>query len=130
EDFARPGITIVNREKGAGARQLLDAELKRLQINPKKVRGYEQTAPGHLPAAWLVETGAVDCCVSTRAAARVFGLGFIPLVAERSAFAIRREHLALPGVQALLDALNRSSFRRELESLGGYDAKAAGQRML
>jgi hypothetical protein len=26
--------------------------------------------------------------------------------------------------------LNRSSFRRELESLGGYDAKGAGQRML
>jgi hypothetical protein len=35
-----------------------------------------------------------------------------------------------PGIQALLDTLNRSSFRRELEGIGGYDAKAAGQRML
>ncbi len=130
EDFAQPGISIVNREKGAGARNLLDSELKRLQINPKKVRGYERTAPGHLPAAWQVQTGAADGCISTRAAARVFGLGFIPLVSERYDLAVRRSHLDLPGVQALLDTLNRASFRRELESLGGYDAKGAGQRML
>jgi putative molybdopterin biosynthesis protein len=130
QDFARSGVSIMNREKGAGARHLLDAELKRLKIDARKVRGYQQTAPGHLPAAWQVQRGAADCCISTRAAARVFGLGFIPLVSERYDLAIRREHLDLPGIQALLDTLSRSSFRRELESLGGYDAKAAGQRML
>jgi putative molybdopterin biosynthesis protein len=130
EDFARPAVTIVNREKGAGARRLLDAALKRLGLDPRKVRGYQNTAPGHLPAAWQVQTGAADCCVSTRAAARVFGLGFIPLVSERYDLAIRREHLDLPGVQALLDTLGRLSFRRELESLGGYDTRGAGQRML
>jgi len=26
--------------------------------------------------------------------------------------------------------LNRSNYRRELESLGGYDTRAAGQRLL
>ncbi len=130
EDFARPGITIANREKGAGSRRLLDAALKRLGIDSTKVRGYLKTAPGHLPAAWKVQTGAADCCISTRAAARAFGLGFIPLVSERYDLAIRREHLDLPGIQALLDTLSRSNFRRELESLGGYDTKSAGQRML
>jgi molybdate-binding protein/DNA-binding XRE family transcriptional regulator len=130
EDFARPNITIVNREEGAGARHLLDSELARLKISPKKVKGYGQTAPGHLPAAWQVQRGVADCCISTRAAARLFGLGFIPLVTERYDLAVRKEHLDLPGVQALFDTLNRSSFRRELESLGGYDASDAGQRML
>lgn len=130
EDFARPAVSIVNREKGAGARRLLDTALKRLKINPRNVQGYNNTAPGHLPAAWQVQTGAADCCVSTRAAARAFGLGFIPLVSERYDLATRREHLDLPGVQALLDALAKSSFRRELESLGGYDTRSAGQRML
>jgi putative molybdopterin biosynthesis protein len=130
EDFAQAGLTIVNRETGAGARNLLDAELKRLKISPRKIRGYDKTAPGHLPAAWQVQRGAADCCISTRAAARVFGLGFIPLVSERYDLAIRRDHLDLPGVQALLDTLNRSSFRRELESLGGYDTRGAGQRRL
>ena len=130
EDFARPALSMVNREKGAGARRLLDTALKRLKIDPRKVCGYRNTAPGHLPAAWQVQTGAADCCISTRAAARVFGLGFIPLVSERYDLAVRREHLDLPGVQALLDTLSRSSFRRELESLGGYDTRSAGQRML
>lgn len=130
EDLARPAISMVNREKGAGARLLLDTTLKRLGVDAKKVRGYQKTAPGHLAAAWQVLTGEADCCVSTRAAARAFGLGFIPLVSERYDLAIRREHLDVPGVQALLDTLSRSGFRRELESLGGYDTKGAGDRLL
>jgi putative molybdopterin biosynthesis protein len=60
----------------------------------------------------------------------VLGLDFIPLVSERYDLAIRRQHLDLPGIQTLLDTLSRSSFRRELESLGGYDTKGAGERQL
>jgi molybdate-binding protein/DNA-binding XRE family transcriptional regulator len=130
EDLARPDIVIVNRETGSGSRSLLDAHLKRLKIDPKKVHGYGQTAPGHLPAAWRVLSGAGDCCFATRAAARTFGLGFIPLVSERYDLAIRRQHLELPGIQALLDTLSRSNFRRELESLGGYDTSGAGRRLI
>jgi len=130
EDLARKDVSMVNRELGAGSRNLLDSHLKRLKIPTKAVRGYDSAAPGHLPAAWQVRTGAADCCIATSAAARVFGLGFIPLVSERYDLAIRRRHLDAPGIQALLDTLNRSSFRRELEGIGGYDAKGAGERML
>jgi putative molybdopterin biosynthesis protein len=129
-DLARPDILIVNREQGAGSRALLDSNLKRLRIDSQTIRGYDSTAPGHLPAAWRVQVGEADCCISTGAAARVFGLHFIPLVAERYDLAIRRQHLDLPAIQTLLETLNRSRFRRELESLGGYDTSAAGQRML
>jgi molybdate-binding protein/DNA-binding XRE family transcriptional regulator len=130
EDFVRPDVTIANREVGAGSRKLLDAHLARLKIAPGSVRGYGREAPGHLPAAWRVQTGEADCCISTRAAARLFGLGFLPLVSERYDLAVRRQHLELPGIQALLDVLSRSRFRRELDSLGGYDSTTAGQRML
>jgi putative molybdopterin biosynthesis protein len=130
EDLARADVSMVNREKGAGSRNLLDSHLKRLKIPVKNVRGYDWAAAGHLPAAWQVRIGAADCCIATRAAARVFGLGFIPLVSERYDLAIRRRHLDSPGVQALLETLNRLSFRRELESFGGYDMRAAGQRIL
>ncbi len=130
EDLARRDVIIVNREKGAGSRALLDSALKRLRLDSKKVRGYNRIAPGHLQAAWQVQSGEADCCIATRAASRVFGLGFIPLVSERYDLAIRRQHLDMPGIQALLDTLNRSNYRRELESLGGYDTRAAGQRLL
>ena len=129
EDFARADVRIVNREPGAGSRNLLDSNLKRLGIPRTKVRGYDHEAPGHLPAAWQVQAGAADACIATRASARAFGLGFLPLVRERYDLVIRREHLDAPGMQVLLDTLSRSSFRRELESLGGYDTRAAGQRM-
>jgi molybdate-binding protein/DNA-binding XRE family transcriptional regulator len=130
EDLARRGVSIVNREPGAGSRNLLDAHLDRLGLAGTKVRGYDRVAAGHLPAAWQVRTGDADCCIATRAAARVFGLDFIPLVSERYDLAIRRQHLDYPPVAALLDTLNRAGFRRELEGLGGYDTSAAGRRLL
>jgi molybdate-binding protein len=130
EDLARRDMCIVNREQGAGSRFLLDSQLERLKIDAGRVRGYRSLASGHLPAAWQVRTGAADCCIATRAAARLFGLGFIPLVSERYDLAIRRQHLDLPAVQVVLDTLSRASFRRELESSGGYDTRTAGQRML
>ena len=129
-DLTRRDVAIVNREKGAGSRALLDSHLKRLKIESGSVRGYDRIAPGHLPAAWEVQSGQADCCIATRAAARVFGLGFIPLVSERYDLAIRRQHLEMPSVQTLLDTLNRSNYRRELESLGGYDVRTTGQRLL
>jgi putative molybdopterin biosynthesis protein len=129
-DFARQDVAIVNRESGAGSRMLLDAQLHRLGIAGKNVRGYHRMAGGHLQAAWQVHAGEADGCVATRAAARIFGLDFIPLVSQRYDLAIRRQHLEHPPVQALLDTLNRAGFRRELEALGGYDTSAAGHRVL
>jgi molybdate-binding protein/DNA-binding XRE family transcriptional regulator len=130
EDFARNDVSIVNREEGAGIRALLDSHLRKLRIPPQSVRGYARSAPGHLPAAWQVQSGAVDCCLATQAAARVFGLHFIPLVSERYDLVIRKQHLDTPRMQNLLDVLSRSGFRRELEGLGGYDTRVAGQRLL
>ena len=130
EDFARKEVRIVNREAGAGSRILLDTRLKRLKLDARSIAGYDATARGHLAAAWQVQCGEADCCIATRAAARMFGLGFIPLATERYDLALKRQHLDLPLMQALLETLSRSAFRRELESLGGYDTRAAGDRML
>lgn len=129
-DLTRQDVWVVNREPGSGSRALLDAELKKLSIQPKDVRGYENTAEGHLPACWQVQSGTVDCCLATRAAARAMGLDFIPLVSERYDLVLHRQHLALPRMQNLFDVLSRSGFRRELEGFGGYDTRLAGQRLL
>ena len=128
-DFARKDITIVNREAGAGCRLMLDSHLERLGIAAPSVNGYGQIALGHLPAAWHVLTGKADCCIATKAAARVFGLDFIPLLSERYDLVIRKPDLDSPGMQVLLDTLVRAAFRRELEGLGGYDTRAAGNRL-
>jgi len=129
-DLARPGIRLINREEGAGSRRLLDAELKRAGVHGGKVTGYGNCATGHLPAAWHVHAGLADCCVATRAAARAFGLSFLPLISERYDFVLRKEHLHLATAVRLLDVLAQARLRRELEEVGGYDTRNTGQRII
>lgn len=129
-DMARKDITIVNREAGSGARLQLDTHLQKARIEPRAVKGYDTIASGHLPAAWQVKTGQADCCLATKTAACVFGLDFIPLVSERYDLVIQEQNLNHPAVQILLDTLGRTAFRRELEGLGGYDTRIAGDRLV
>jgi putative molybdopterin biosynthesis protein len=130
EDLTRRNVVLVNREPGSGSRNLLDSHLRRAGIVPKAVKGYEETATGHLPAAWKVKNGDADCCLATKIAACVFGLDFIPLESERYDLVIHNENLSHPSVQILLETLGRSAFRRELEGLGGYDTRIAGNRLV
>lgn len=125
-DLARRGVRIVNREPGAGSRMLLDGELRRLGVKHDQIHGYKQIAQGHLPAAWHVLSGLADCCVATEAAARAFGLEFIPLRDERFDFVVPTELLPAAPVQRVLDTLHRLSFRNELNLLGGYDTNQTG----
>jgi molybdopterin molybdotransferase/putative molybdopterin biosynthesis protein len=128
-DLARKDVTFVNREAGAGTRMLLDSELKRAGLKPETIASYSRTAPGHVAAAWEVKTGRVDCCLATEAAARFFGLTFIPLVAARYDFVIRKQQLTTPSVQVLLNVINQAAFRRELNNVGGYDTSVTGERV-
>jgi putative molybdopterin biosynthesis protein len=128
-DMARKNLTIVNREPGSGSRLMLDSHLRKAGINPQTVKGYQNVATGHLPAAWQVKTGAADCCLATKTAACVFGLDFISLESERYDLVIHNHNLSHPSVQILLDTLGRSAFRRELDGLGGYDTRIAGDRL-
>jgi molybdate-binding protein/DNA-binding XRE family transcriptional regulator len=127
EDLARKDVRIINREKGAGSRDLLDHELRRAGLAGQQIRGYDHIAHGHLPAALAVSLGEADCCVATRSAAQAFGLSFLPLATERYDLAIRRPYVKLPAVEALLDGLNRSAIRRKLELLAGYDTSRTGE---
>jgi len=129
-DLGRSDVTIVNRERGAGSRLLLDAQLRRLGIAHARLRGYESIATGHLPAARRVQAGAADCCIAVSSVARVLGLDFIPLVSERYDLVVHRRHLSLPQVQALFNTLALAAYRRELEHLGGYDTSVAGHRLI
>jgi molybdate-binding protein len=109
---------------------MLDSHLQKAHVAPRAVKGYQDIAAGHLPAAWQVKNGHADCCLATKTAACVFGLDFIPLESERYDLVIQEQNLNHPGVQILLDTLGRAAFRRELEGLGGYDTRIAGDRLV
>jgi len=128
-ELARKNITIVNREPGSGSRLLLDSLLNKAGIRPSGVKGYQDISTGHLQAAWQVKMGHADCCLAAKTAACVFGLDFIPLETERYDLVIHNHNLNHPSVRILLDTLGRTAFRRELDGLGGYDARIAGDRL-
>ncbi len=127
EDLDRPDVRIVNREKGAGSRELLDRLLHQAGLPADRLHGYDRIAYGHLPAALAVSLGDADCCLATRSAARAFGLGFVPLATERYDLVLRRQSSKLPAMEALLDTLNRAAVRRRLELLAGYDTRHTGE---
>jgi putative molybdopterin biosynthesis protein len=127
EDLARKDLRLVNRESGAGSRLLLDSTLRRLGCQSSEINGYERIAYGHIPAAWHVQSAQADYCIATRAAARVFGLDFIPLVSERFDLVIPKQNTELAATQILLETLSRAAFQRELELLAGYDTSQTGR---
>ena len=121
---------MTNRELGAGCRRLLDDLMQQHGITVAQVEGYDRVTLGHLPAARLVQSGEVDCCISTQAGARALGLDFIPLAQKPYHLVIRRKYLDLPPVQTLLETLGRASFRREVEACVGYDMHTSGDRLV
>lgn len=129
-DLARKDVRFTNREPGAGCRRLLDDLLLEEGISAKQVKGYENITSGHLPAARLVRSGTVDCCISTQAVARALALDFIPLAQKPYHLVIRRSQLTYPPIQTLLEILGRASFRREVEAYTGYSMRTAGDRLV
>jgi molybdate-binding protein/DNA-binding XRE family transcriptional regulator len=125
-DLARPGVRLVNREPGAGARLVLDTALQQAGIPATAVAGYDRLAAGHLAVAETVRGGLADAGVGVRAAALAYGLDFVPLGEERYDLVIPNHFLDLPAVAALLDVLRRPALQQQVELLGGYDVAPMG----
>jgi putative molybdopterin biosynthesis protein len=130
EDLARKDVRITNREAGAGCRRLLDDMLHKAGIPTSQVKGYDRITVGHLPAARLVRSGEVDCCINTHTVARAMGLDFIPLAQKPYHLVLRRAQLSLPPIQTLLETLGHTVFRREVEACTGYNMRTAGDRLI
>lgn len=126
EDLVRRNVRFANREPGSGSRALLDQLLEQAGVAAQKVAGYDRVAFGHLAAAYCVQTGEADACLATRSAAQAFRLDFVPLHSERYDLVMRRRTAELPAVKAFLDVLQRSTLRRKLEVLAGYDTSQTG----
>jgi len=95
-------------------------------MDTDRIQGYERVAHGHLAAAYCVVSREADVCLATRSAAKTFGLDFTPLHSERYDLVIRKRTADLPAVKAFLDVLQRSTLRRKLEVLAGYDTSETG----
>src|SRR5690606_40899698 len=60
KDFAKSGIKLINRETGAGARVLLDEQLRLNGISRNQVNGYDDIQTSHMGVASAVANGRAD----------------------------------------------------------------------
>jgi putative molybdopterin biosynthesis protein len=125
-DLARSDITIVNRERGAGSRTMLDLWLQHSGVGTTQVHGYGYEVSSHLEVADTIAHGMADAGPGIMAVARALGLDFLPLQEERYDIVIPLEFLNAPAVQAMLDVAVSRPFQEELAMLGGYDSSKAG----
>ncbi|HET7047781.1 MAG TPA: molybdopterin biosynthesis protein [Solirubrobacteraceae bacterium] len=128
-DLAEGSLRYVNRQPGAGTRVLLDYELDRAGIDPDTIVGYEREEPTHLAVAAAIASGRSDCGMGVRAAARAFGLDFVPVAQEPYDLVVERESLELPLLQPFWALLESAGFKRSVEKLGGYDTAEMGRRV-
>lgn len=125
-DLGRADVAIVNRHRGSGTRVLLDDALATAQLDPTQVRGYDHEESTHLAVAGAVAAGTADAGLGILAAARTYGLDFVPIARERYELALRPATAARPAVHALLETLRSASFRAVVTALGGYDTAESG----
>ena len=125
-DAAREDVTIVNRQRGAGTRVLLDYELGKLGIEPSAVRGYEREEYTHLAVAAAVASGAADAGLGIRAAARALALDFVPLAHEAYELVIPRQYYESELLAPLLGLLHDEEFRAAVAAMPGYDLTHMG----
>ena len=127
-DLAKPAVRIVNREKGSGARRLLDKQLTQSGVKHSRVKGYGDEVPSHLDVASRIRTGLADTGIGVRAAASIAALDFVPLQRERYDLIIPKAYYeTLQGLRILLDTMVSKRFRSELDALGGYDTTEIGR---
>ena len=126
EDLSREDINFINRNRGSGTRLWLDLQLQRLGIEPGRVHGYDQEARTHTRVAEAVATRQVDAGLGLEAAARQYGLDFIPLFHERYDLVMSHEQMQDQKLAPLLDILQSGDFRDEMDRLGGYETGHTG----
>ncbi len=126
-DLAREGVTFVNRQAGSGTRVLLDFLLQQEGISAPETTGYEREAPTHTMVCEAIRQRSADVGLGILAAARIFGLDFVPLIEERYDLVIPKALLDRPKIVALLKTLQDPAFREAVEDLEGYSVRNTGE---
>lgn len=128
-DLARLGLRYVNRQRGAGTRVLLDYELQRVGIDPDTISGYLREEPTHLAVAAAISADRADCGLGVKAAARAFGLDFVPVAQEPYDLVLERDTADSERLAPLWALMETAEFRAAVEALGGYDTGEMGRRI-
>jgi putative molybdopterin biosynthesis protein len=109
--IADPACLMVNRNSGSGTRILIDSLL-----GEKRPPGYGNQPRSHNAVAAAVTQGRADWGVAIEPVARLYGLGFLPLVPESYDFLVVESRRAR--AEPFLAALKDAGVRQRIRALG------------
>jgi putative molybdopterin biosynthesis protein len=111
--LADPSCLMVNRNAGAGTRVLID----RL-VAGARPPGYANQPRSHNAVAAAIAQARADWGVAIEPVARMYGLGFLPLVPEHYDFLLVESRRERASVQAFLAALRDRQTKDRIAALG------------
>lgn len=126
-DLQQQGLQLINRERGSGARVLLDEQLRLHGIPSGHLDGYGCEENSHLAVAGMIARGEADVGIGTEKAARIIdGVDFIPLIQERYDLVMIKKPEHEQWIGTVIEILRSSAFKNELSSIHGYDLSETG----
>lgn len=127
EDLTASGIRLANREKGSGARILLEEELRIRNLDASSILGYEREFRSHMSVASQVAAGNADAGVGSERGAMSVEVDFVPLRKERIDLVMMKKAENLEWIDRLKELLASPEFKAELSRLGGYEHSGTGR---
>jgi putative molybdopterin biosynthesis protein len=126
EDLAKPGVVFINRQDGSGIRVWLDSMIKKLEIDPENITGYERVVSTHSEVALEVAEKRAYAGIGLQAAAAQYGLDFVPLSRERYDIIFLSSLLDHPALRKLVEWLQSPAAKEEISRLPGYQNERTG----
>jgi putative molybdopterin biosynthesis protein len=124
-DVAARRGRFVQRQPGAATRLLTEHLLAQEGVDPVRLVT-THTEDSHSAVAAVVAGGLADAGVAIEAAARQYGLDFLPLAADEYFLVCLAESLEQPAVQALRRALQDPAWHQAVAALPGYAVMQPG----
>jgi len=125
-DVVHRGARFVARQPGSGTWLLTEHLLDEAGLTAAQLI-QASSEHSHLAAAAAVAAGGGDAALGIEAAARRFGLDFVPLVTEQYHLVCRAASLEQPAVAALRRVLQQPRWAALLATMPGYAASRAGE---
>lgn len=126
KDLSKINVTLINREKGSGARVLVDEQMRIHNLSPKEIKGYEHEEKNHLSIATAVAQGLADVGVGIEKASKMVDVDFIPLIKEQYDLVIMKSEENRHLIKSLLTILNSTDFKNKIQAIEGYDISKTG----
>jgi molybdate-binding protein/DNA-binding transcriptional regulator YhcF (GntR family) len=130
QHLAQPGLRFINRQPGSGTRTLLDYHLRRGGIAPAAIIGYDTAMSTHMAVAAAVAEDRADAGLGLYAAARAYGLDFVPLARERYDLVLQADLRQREPAKWLVELLKTHEYQAVLNELGGYETGQSGHEII